>query len=77
MTYLTKSMHVNGHLSPSGARKIEEQLKREDLPAKTRTKLEKQLKRDKLPPEAVAGIKEALKSKDLPPEARDPNWKSN
>ena len=70
VTYLTKSMHVNGHLSPVARAQIEEQLKREDLPAKTRAKLEKQLKRDKLPPEAVAGIKEALKSKDLPPEAR-------
>ena len=46
VTYLTKSMHVNAPLSPEARAKIEEQLKREDLPPETRARMEKQLKRE-------------------------------
>ena len=69
VTYLTKSMHVNGHLSPVSRAQIEEQLKREDLPAKTRAKLEKQLTEEALPAEAATKVDEASQDKNLSPAA--------
>jgi len=72
VTYLTKSMHLNpqGLLTPDARAKIEEQLKREDLPPEERARMEKKLKRGTLAPEVAAKVEEALKRKNLPPEAR-------